>query len=277
MFVDGSRLQERFNVWLLKVGQVQVVVAITVFSAVLSVVMTGIGNVVFMPDVPWEEWFYISLIVPVLITPIVSSLVLSLLYQLAEARAALVTMSETDPLTGVGNRRHFFNAAPDIIRTCDENGQMVSIILIDIDHFKRLNDTFGHAVGDEALVVVARACKQTLREGDVFCRWGGEEFIALLPDVGLSAAVALAERLRMVVAEAGIAGVADGVTISGGVAQFNDPNEALDTVIANADQQLYRAKENGRNSIEPKLVTDMSGTIAHPRKRSPRPTRRAKA
>lgn len=274
--MDSSRLQERFNAWLLKVGQVRVVVAITVFSAVLSVVMTGIGNVIFMPEVPWEEWFYITLIVPILISPIVSWMVLALLYQLAEARAALVTMSETDPLTGVGNRRHFFNGAPDIIRTCGEQGQTVSIILIDIDHFKRLNDMYGHAVGDEALVAVARACKQTLRDSDVFCRWGGEEFIALLPDVGLSDAVSLAERLRLAVAATPITGVPEGVTISGGVAQFSAPSNSLDTVVANADQQLYRAKESGRNSVAPQLVTDAPGTILHPRKQAPRPTRRAK-
>lgn len=241
MLFDGSRLQDRFNAWLLRVGQLRVVVAITLFSCVLSVVMTGIGNVVFMPEVPWEEWFYISLIVPIFISPIVSTLVLSLLYQLAEARAALATMAETDPLTGVGNRRHFFNVAPEIVRTCAEKGQPVSIVLIDVDHFKRLNDSFGHAVGDEALNVVARTCRKGLREGDVFCRWGGEEFIALLPAVDLVAAVALADRLRADIDAAEIEGVPDGVTISAGVAQFDRADEALDTVIADADHQLYRA------------------------------------
>lgn len=247
----GGRFQERFNAWLLRVGQVRVVIAITVFSAVLSVVMTGIANTLFMPEVPWEEWFYISLIVPILISPVVSWMVLSLLYQLAEARAALVQMSETDPLTGVGNRRFFIDRAVHALAEAGRLQSPVCVILIDIDDFKKLNDAHGHAVGDNALVAVARTCRQGLRASDVFCRWGGEEFIVLLPHTTLEQGCMMAERLRQRVAASSVEGVPGGVTISLGVAELVSATETLDQVIADADRQLYLAKDGGKNRVEP--------------------------
>ena len=213
--------------------------------------MTWIGNVVFMPDVPVEEWLYISFIVPAIIAPLVSSMVLSLLYQLAEAQAALVTMSETDPLTGVGNRRHFVTRARQAVADAVSLQAPLSIVLIDIDNFKRLNDTYGHAVGDDALVMVANVCRRDLRAGDIFCRWGGEEFIALLPSATLEAACQLAERLRAGVAGAGGEWLPTEVTISLGVAELSDGLETLEEIIANADRRLYLAKEAGRNRVEP--------------------------
>ncbi len=255
MRYDGSRLQDRVNEWLLRVGKWRVVAAITAVSTVLSVFMTGFGNIVFMPEVPWEEGFYISLIVPVLISPIVSTMVLSLLYQLAEAKAALARMSETDPLTGVGNRRLFFSAAAPLLAAASQKGEPASIVLIDIDHFKRVNDTYGHAIGDATLIAVAGACTEALRAQDVFCRWGGEEFIALLPSASLHSACSIAERLRRNIESLAIAGVAEGVTVSIGVAEVRDFAAPIDAAIALADRQLYRAKEGGRNRVEPALAS----------------------
>lgn len=250
-----AAFQPRFNAWLLRVGKLRVVLAITAVSSVLSVLMTWVGNAVFMPDVPVEEWLYISLIVPVLISPVISSMVLSLLYQLAEAKAALVVMSETDALTGVGNRRHLVTSADRAMADATRRQEPLSLVLIDIDHFKRLNDSYGHAVGDEALVTVAHICRDALRAGDVFCRWGGEEFIALLPTATLEMGCALAERLRARVAAARIAAVPNGVTISLGVAQLDD-GDTLDELVARADFHLYAAKEAGRNRVEPGMDTD---------------------
>jgi diguanylate cyclase (GGDEF)-like protein len=254
---DAAVLQAWFNAWLLRVGKVRVVLAITAVSVVLSVLMTWAGNVVFMPDVPVEEWLYISFIVPAIISPLVSSVVLSLVYQLAEAKAALVTMSETDPLTGVGNRRHFVNRARQALLDAVRLRTPLTIVLLDIDHFKRLNDTYGHAVGDDALVMVANVCRRGLRAHDVFCRWGGEEFIALLPSATLETGCLLAERLRTSVAEAAIEGVPP-VTVSIGVAELSRGFETLDEVIANADRRLYMAKDAGRNRVEPKDVSGKS-------------------
>jgi diguanylate cyclase (GGDEF)-like protein len=248
--------QAWFNAWLLRVGLVRVVLAITGVSALLSVLMTWFGNAVFMPDVPIEEWLYISLIVPVLISPPISALVLSLLYQLAEARAALATMAETDPLTGAGNRRHFFRCAQLALAEAAKASTPITVILIDIDHFKMLNDRYGHAVGDKALVSVSSTCRQALRVGDVFCRWGGEEFIILLPNSSLAVGVALAERLRVAVMETRVEGVEGRVTVSCGVAEIANAAETLDQVIGQADAQLYLAKEAGRNQVSPSVPED---------------------
>jgi diguanylate cyclase (GGDEF)-like protein len=251
MAFDRGQMQARFNAWMLRVGKLRVVAAITAFSVVVSVLVTWFANAVFMPHVPVEEWLYISAIAPLLISPPISASVLSLLYQLAEARAALVTMAETDPLTGAGNRRYFFDRARLALAEAGARGEPVSIILLDIDRFKRLNDSYGHAVGDEAIIMVAHVCRRIIRAGDVFCRWGGEEFIVLLPAAELEAACALAERLRAGVAAAEVKGVPEGVTISLGVAELRSRNETLDDIIANADRQLYVAKDLGRNRVEP--------------------------
>lgn len=248
---NRSELQARFNAWLLKVGKVRSVLVIAAVSIGLSVLMTWAANVAFMPNVPWEEWLYISIAAPAIISPLVSSIVLSLLYQLAEAKAALVTMSETDPLTGVGNRRHFMNRARQAVFEAVSLQAPLSIVLIDIDHFKRLNDNYGHAVGDDALVMVASVCRRGLRARDVFCRWGGEEFIALLPSAALEAGCLLAERLRTSVAGATVVGGPTEVTISLGVAELSSGFETLEKVIEKADRQLYLAKHAGRNRVEP--------------------------
>lgn len=242
-------LREWFNAWLLGVGKWRAILAIAMVSMILSVLLTWMSNVIFMPDEPLEDWLYVSIIVPALIAPPVSSVVLSLLYQLAEARAALVTMSETDPLTGVGNRRHFMEQAQRAIAAAKTMQVPLSIVLIDIDHFKRVNDTHGHAVGDEVIVRVASACRQKLRSGDVFCRWGGEEFIVLLPSASLEMGCQLAERLRVAVAES--AAPEAPVTISLGVGELTSQAGTLDEVVSVADHQLYRAKDGGRNRVEP--------------------------
>ena len=105
--------------------------------------------------------------------------------------------------------------------------------------------------GDEALIAVANICRRNLRTGDVFCRWGGEEFIALLPAATLDAGCLLAERLRGEVAEAAIEGLPIKVTVSLGVAEWSRGSETLVEVIVKADRRLYLAKEAGRNRVEP--------------------------
>lgn len=242
-------IQSRLNDWMLQVGRLWVTLGITLVTVVFSVGMTWFANAVFMPHVPVEEWLYISILAPLFISPPICMVVLSLLYQLADARATLVTMSETDPLTGAGNRRFFIDRARLALQDAKTSRVPVSVILLDIDNFKRLNDSYGHAVGDAAIIAVAEVCRQAIRAGDVFCRWGGEEFIVLLPGAGLETAAVLAERLRAAVAAAIVDGVSSGLTISLGVAEWDGSGETLDAVIARADQQLYVAKHLGRNRV----------------------------
>ncbi len=162
--------------------------------------------------------------------------------ELMLARAAL-----TDSLTGLANRRGAQLATRrEVARALRHRGP-VSFLLVDIDDFKLVNDTRGHAVGDEVIQGVAHALSSTLRESDVAARWGGEEFLAVLPDTDQPSARAIAERVRAAV-EAGEWGSGLRVTVSIGVAQLVD-GEHVEGAIGRADAALYKAKNAGRNRV----------------------------
>jgi diguanylate cyclase (GGDEF)-like protein/PAS domain S-box-containing protein len=154
-----------------------------------------------------------------------------------------------DELTGLYNRRHFVELADAEVARARRTGSPVSLAMLDIDHFKAVNDAFGHPVGDLALKEVARCMRESLRTSDVPARLGGEEFVVLLTDTGLEGAVAVTERLRERVGRAEVPAGRDRVarfTVSGGVAELA-PGERFETLLARADEALYRAKEEGRN------------------------------
>lgn len=157
--------------------------------------------------------------------------------------------ARTDALTSLGNRRALEDIAPHALARADrDETRPVSIALFDLDHFKRINDTFGHEVGDVVLREVARALRSIARAGDVLVRWGGEELLALLPDCDHEGARQFATRACRAVEKLEIPH-AGKVTTSAGVA-VRAPREELSAVIARADAQLYRAKHNGRNRVE---------------------------
>ena len=170
---------------------------------------------------------------------------------MAKERVALMhkTAAMTDPLTGLLNRRAFLEAAELMIERRGRNAMPVSVLLFDLDHFKSINDRFGHAVGDNALKMFARAAASNLRVNDVIGRLGGEEFAAILPGAAADAAIA-AERLRRAFQGAGIdiLGHNIGATVSIGVATAIPPVQ-IDNLLARADSALYRAKSNGRNRV----------------------------
>lgn len=158
-------------------------------------------------------------------------------------------LAREDVLTGVTNRRQFFELATHEISVALRYGHSLSLILIDVDDFKRMNDTFGHQAGDELLKRVARIARQHLRDADLFARYGGDEFVALLPNTPASAAAVVAERLRADLAVHGTV-LEDGVltvTISSGIAELLPANDTLDALIHRADMALYDAKQSGRN------------------------------
>jgi diguanylate cyclase (GGDEF)-like protein/PAS domain S-box-containing protein len=156
----------------------------------------------------------------------------------------------TDSLTGIFNRRHSLALAQQEISRAIRLEQDLAILLIDVDHFKRINDTYGHQVGDQVLLSLADCCRLNLRSFDIFGRYGGEEFIALLPGANAACVNDAAERLRATVANLSVPtekGSAS-VTISLGIANLSDfPNATLDELLNQADQALYRAKTAGRN------------------------------
>jgi diguanylate cyclase (GGDEF)-like protein/PAS domain S-box-containing protein len=156
-----------------------------------------------------------------------------------------------DELTGLYNRRHFIELAESELARVRRTGTPLSLAMVDIDHFKRVNDVFGHAVGDLALKELALAMRETLRGSDVPARFGGEEFVLLLTDTPLEGALSVTERLRERVGRSEVRAAGDRVarfTISAGVAELG-PGEAFESLLARADEALYRAKGEGRNRI----------------------------
>lgn len=159
----------------------------------------------------------------------------------------LYRLSITDPLTGVYNRRYFLQTLEQEIERTRRSGQPLSIIMADVDHFKGINDLYGHSVGDEVLKTIAALFKKRLRKTDCLARWGGEEFVILLPDTTTKGAAILAEDLRMKLSQTAIPGVKQ-VTASFGVTGYLK-GDTVDTLIQRVDDMMYEAKKKGRNCV----------------------------
>jgi len=178
--------------------------------------------------------------------------------------AALVEQSERlatiDALTGLMNRRAFLRGASIELSRSSRYDLPLSALLVDIDHFKQVNDKHGHAMGDRALVEVSNAVTKTLRSPDVTCRWGGEELVVLLPNTNLEGAVVVAERLRERIAALELTSATGELrlTASLGVAQLRGA-ESFDGLIERADLAMYEAKSGGRNRV---VANRVASTVA---------------
>ena len=166
------------------------------------------------------------------------------------AERKLVELAATDPLTGLSNRRNLRVLAEQVLAQARRAGQPTALVIVDIDNFKHTNDQYGHEVGDQVLMHIGTLLSTTCRAQDIVARWGGEEFLILLPNTQAGDALMLAERLRHAAATQPLlyANQAIAPTISLGVAEL-DAEEALDSAIARADQALYRRKDEGRNRV----------------------------
>nr|WP_246405941.1 GGDEF domain-containing protein [Modestobacter versicolor] len=167
--------------------------------------------------------------------------------------ARTLALSSTDPLTGLANRRSLVEQAPRIWRQARRDGQRVAVLVLDLDHFKRLNDAYGHATGDAVLRCVAAALGATVRPPDVLARTGGEELVVLGLVSDPSEARHLAERLRLAVSSSGV-GLQCEVTVSIGVAlarpgDGEEPGDALWRLVDRADAAMYEAKQHGRDRV----------------------------
>jgi diguanylate cyclase (GGDEF)-like protein len=165
--------------------------------------------------------------------------------------AALQRRATTDALTGLANRRHLTAAIDTEVRRARRTGRALSLAILDIDHFKRINDTHGHPGGDAVLREIARVLRETTRAGDILGRIGGEEFAVLMPETDTAQAERACERLRAAVAGRTVAlggTVATRVTVSTGVALLS-AGEAADHLMCRADKALYEAKAGGRNQV----------------------------
>jgi len=157
----------------------------------------------------------------------------------------------TDPLTNLGNRQLLMDRFAEVVETQKRAGQDLSVILIDVDHFKEVNDTLGHKAGDELLVFVGELLQQCLREHDIAVRYGGDEFLLILPSVSLTNAAAVAERtLRLFAQQARVLSVQPKPSMSAGVASLiaHLPSSA-EELLEMADHALYEAKKAGKSQV----------------------------
>jgi len=171
--------------------------------------------------------------------------------RLAEANKRLERLTRTDSLTGLYNRRYVTEQLRLICASARRHNFPIAVLMVDIDHFKQLNDTFGHAAGDDAIRHVADRLAASLRTEDVAGRWGGEEFVVVLPHTGHDEAMAVAERLRAGIAESPLplGSGGDVVTLSVSIGLAERPGDLPETLVHRADLALYDAKRAGRNRV----------------------------
>lgn len=181
------------------------------------------------------------------------------LHQLRQEVELLAEQVRTDALTGLHNFRYFTEMLPLEMERTRRSGQSMSLVLLDIDHFKQFNDRWGHELGNQALVHIAKQITLALRKLDLGCRFGGEEFIVILPNTDLQQAVGAAERLREMIANAPLV-VGDErilITASLGVDEFKyQQTDSPETLIQRVDTWLYRAKNTGRNRVANPVLQD---------------------
>ena len=183
---------------------------------------------------------------------------------------AIRAESLTDPLTGLGNRKYFDRAFEIAVRTALANGEPLSLLMFDIDHFKSFNDSYGHLTGDQVLRLVAMTLKQTIKGQDITARYGGEEFAVVLPSTGLRQALTVADHIRRAVMAKELKKKSTGeilgrVTISVGVSLLK-PGDDTDSLLERADACLYSAKRKGRNraicEVDPEYVAETRSEVA---------------
>lgn len=168
-----------------------------------------------------------------------------------ELETKLRLLSETDALSGLYNRRKLMDALTHNYETFVRYDTQTSVLIFDVDDFKSINDQYGHLVGDQAILATADVCRSELRSTDTAARFGGDEFVLLMPHTNWEQAAPIAERLRVHVAQAlralGIQG--EGATISGGLSEFLLSDDSCESVLKRADEALYQAKHRGCNQI----------------------------
>lgn len=182
----------------------------------------------------------------------------TLAYRGMTGRKRFKQLAEFDQLTGVSNRYHFNNQAAVALGYCEQNDKPASLILFDLDHFKAINDNYGHAVGDWALIEVVNTCRNFMRNNDIFGRIGGEEFVAVLPGCHTDKAILLAEICRDAIANIDTSGSGKkfSITASFGVTGSDCSGYQLKQMLADADYAMYRAKDAGRNKVAPFAETE---------------------
>jgi diguanylate cyclase (GGDEF)-like protein len=222
---------------------VLVMAALTVLQAArLTTAFNSQAQADFYGDDPWHTIYLTGLSLSVLLFAISMVLMAS-----DRLRAELEHLASRDSLTDALTRRHITTACHAELERCRRNGRQMALLIMDLDHFKAINDTHGHQTGDAVLVWFVNRVRSVLRPADQLGRFGGEEFVALLPEVSRQEACVVAERIRAI---AQLDAPVAGCSVSIGIAVSHGPDDSVDLLLARADTALYLAKANGRNRSE---------------------------
>ena len=226
-------------------GTVRTVLVLTLISIALSVGITLLVNTVLGADM--EEGWIIATVAPAIITPLLALPFLRLVGQLDRAETRLRRISSLDELTGAYSRRYAIEVGEAELRRARRSGEPVSIAVMDLDKFKRINDRHGHQAGDMVLSELARACKASLRGNDTVARYGGDEFMLVFPRADRESAKVLAQRILRAVSRLRLkhGDVALRPRVSIGTATSGAGVRTLDDLLSQADAALYRAKRSG--------------------------------
>ncbi|MBI3394759.1 MAG: diguanylate cyclase [Spirochaetia bacterium] len=221
-------------------------------TALLSVIFAVLLDLLLKGQILAAD-LVIGAVIPLLIAPWVLYLLVSLVHTLDDRETKLAVLAGEDPLTGALNRRSVLERAEHAFRMAERYQRPITVLMIDVDHFKQVNDDYGHKVGDSALLQVAQGLRLSMRNVDILGRYGGEEFVIVLPETAASAALDVAERLRRMISDYPLT-VHDEhtirITISVGVADHTSGVQNIFELVDRADQALYRAKRAGRDRCE---------------------------
>jgi diguanylate cyclase (GGDEF)-like protein len=172
--------------------------------------------------------------------------------ELEKAQEELKLLASTDPMTKLYNRRYFMQVSESLLSLAKREDRPISLMMLDIDKFKNINDTYGHKIGDEVIIKLSELLQEKSRKSDIVCRWGGEEFVILLPNTEIEGATIIAEKIREVVDSLALPVKEKEIhfSVSIGVSQFKNNSEInLEATINRADEALYEAKNSGRNRV----------------------------
>ena len=231
-----------------KFGVLIVTIMLTISSILISVFITIISDTLSSREVDPHSYF-LAVAVPAAIAPFFGYITLRLTNQLDLAETRLRQLSITDELTQAYNRRYIIEMANKMLAGAKRYGNSFAIISFDIDDFKHINDTYGHAAGDKVLHALSKICMDQVRDTDIFARYGGEEFLILVHHCSPTDVMKFAERLRTKLSEARIQynQVDIQFTVSMGAGFFDSSTPDLDTILKRADAALYHAKNKGKN------------------------------
>jgi diguanylate cyclase (GGDEF)-like protein len=250
---SSGTFSRRLASWLVSIGLVRSVALLVAVCVCISLLVRLAVHLATdaAADRQAAIGFASAALIPMLVASTTGTFVMRLLLDLERTRAQLHHIARTDWLTGALNRVAFMGRAEILVRSAAQGGHPMSLLMIDVDRFKTVNDTHGHAGGDKALEEVSQRCQAQLRHSDLFARFGGEEFVVLLPSTDESTAYDIAERMRVAVHGLPIewaAGRAFSITVSIGSAHLKDC-ATLGAMLHRADQNLYHAKRLGRNTL----------------------------